>query len=190
MASRSELIYDPIGSMFDGVFKRGAYGGHETHVHAAEGYSPELMLALIRRALRMGLSVRENPYTDPVDPVHTKGSFHYSNFKGSYNGKKLGEAIDVSGDPAKLRRYFRFARRRLSGDGAPAGRGKAVGLNALMGQLAPQQQGPVAPNPGDVLGSVLPQLGPAAGPPAAPVPEDPTVGIGRQLRALRQALIA
>lgn len=29
-----ELIYDPVGSLFDGTFKPGAYGGHGGHLHA------------------------------------------------------------------------------------------------------------------------------------------------------------
>lgn len=59
------------------------------------------------QARRMGLSVRENPYYDPVDPVHTKGSDHYRTV-GTYRGRPYGAALDVSGDPAKEARFFRW----------------------------------------------------------------------------------
>jgi hypothetical protein len=66
------------------------------------------MVSLIDYAQQLGLSVRENPYTDDVDPVHTKGSHHYQTI-GKYKGKKVGRAIDVSGDAAKLRAFFAYA---------------------------------------------------------------------------------
>ena len=60
------------------------------------------------QARRMGLSVRENPYYDPVDPaVHTKGSDH-NRVMGTYRGRPYGAALDVSGDPAKEARFFRW----------------------------------------------------------------------------------
>lgn len=110
-----ELIYDPIGSLFSGTFRRGAYGGHATHVHAADD-NPWVLLALIRWAQRHNLAVRENPYTDPVDPVHTGGSWHYQTFKRRFGGRQLGKAVDVSGDPARMAAFFRFARRRFGTD--------------------------------------------------------------------------
>lgn len=102
----AELIYDPIGAYFDGTYKPGAYGGHGYHVHAAFR-DPKQVLRAIAIARSLGLQVRENPYTDPVDPVHTKGSHHYKTFPGMYKGRRLGEAIDVSGDRAKLAALFR-----------------------------------------------------------------------------------
>lgn len=104
-----ELIYDPMGSVFDGVASKEPYGGHPNHVHYA-GRTPQQMLQAIALARNLGLSVRENPYTDPVDPVHTKNSLHYGNFPGVYNDRKLGRAADISGDPNKLRTlYLRLA---------------------------------------------------------------------------------
>lgn len=58
-------------------------------------------------ARKLGLSVRENPYYDPVDPVHTEGSDHYRTV-GTYRGRPYGAALDVSGDPAKKQRFFRW----------------------------------------------------------------------------------
>jgi hypothetical protein len=72
--------------------------GHDDHVHVAA--DPKETIRLGKLAQRMGLVVRENPYFDKVDPVHVKGSFHYSK-----------RAIDVSGDPKKLARYAKRVRR-------------------------------------------------------------------------------
>lgn len=58
-------------------------------------------------ARSMGLNVSENPYFGGVDPVHVKGSDHYRTL-GKYQGRPYGAAIDVSGDPGKLHRYFRW----------------------------------------------------------------------------------
>ena len=58
-------------------------------------------------AQQLGLSVRENPYFDKVDPVHVQGSDHYRTL-GKYQGRPYGAALDVSGDPAKMQRYFRW----------------------------------------------------------------------------------
>lgn len=67
-------------------------------------------------AKKMGLSVRENPWFDPVDPVHVKHSDHYK-VLGKYKGKPYGAALDVSGDPAKEQRFFQWveANRRQLG---------------------------------------------------------------------------
>lgn len=72
------------------------YSAHKDHVHAAG--RQRAMVQLGRIAQEMGLSVRENPAFDPVDPVHTSGSYHY----GRRVGKRRFRAIDVSGDPAKM----------------------------------------------------------------------------------------
>lgn len=58
-------------------------------------------------AQSLGLSVRENPYYDKVDPVHTKNSDHYRT-AGTYRGKQYGAALDVSGDPEKQKRFFKW----------------------------------------------------------------------------------
>lgn len=105
-----ELIYDPMGSIFDGVRSSKPYGGHGSHVHFA-AMNPQQMLRAINIARALGVAARENPYTDPVDPVHTKGSHHYQVFPGLYNGRKLGRAADFSGNPQALTRLYQ----RLAG---------------------------------------------------------------------------
>lgn len=75
---------------------------------------PQAMLAAIRLARKMGLSARENPFVDPVDPVHVENSYHYRTFPGLFKGRKLGRGLDVSGDPRKLRRYARIIDRRFN----------------------------------------------------------------------------
>lgn len=63
-------------------------------------------------AQSMGLSVRENPYYDPVDPnAHVEGSDHGRTL-GTYRGKQYGAALDVSGDPEKQRRFFKWLEAR------------------------------------------------------------------------------
>jgi hypothetical protein len=66
------------------------------------------MVGLIEYAQGLGLSVRENPYVEKVDPVHTKGSHHYQAV-GRHKGKKVGRAIDVSGDRAALEKFWSYA---------------------------------------------------------------------------------
>lgn len=73
----------------------------------------DLMLALLAMARKMGMTSLENPYVDAVAPVHTKGSYHYQNFPGKYNGRTLGRGVDISGGnmqqflQAVLRRWGR-----------------------------------------------------------------------------------
>jgi hypothetical protein len=57
--------------------------------------------------------VSENPYVDPVDPVHVNDSYHYKTFPGKWNGKPLGEAIDVSGSPELMMQFYTAARRYI-----------------------------------------------------------------------------
>ena len=85
----------------------GAVKGHYDHVHVAET-NPQAMLAAIALAHRLGLRVGENPYEGGVDPVHVKNSYHYRSFKEKYHGKRLGEAIDVSGSPKLMGQYYRL----------------------------------------------------------------------------------
>jgi len=67
------------------------------HTHAAFT-NPRLELAAITWAQQHGLHVGENPYVgDQVDPVHARNSYHYRTFPGLFNGRHLGQAIDVSG---------------------------------------------------------------------------------------------
>jgi hypothetical protein len=107
-----ELIYNDGGKGFgikngqtvDGPsFYSGVWAGHANHVHAAAG--PKTIVRLGKLAQSMGLHVGENPHFGGVTPVHVQGSNHYK-----------GEAIDVSGDPAKMRQFAkavaRYQRRR------------------------------------------------------------------------------
>jgi hypothetical protein len=43
-----------------------------------------------------------------VDPVHTEGSFHYRNFPGQFDGKTLGQGIDVSGEADQMSNFFKW----------------------------------------------------------------------------------
>lgn len=92
-----ELFYDPQGGWKYGK-QIGAIGGHSDHVHVAAG--PKTIVALGELAQKMGLHVGENPHFGGVAPVHVSGSFHYKD-----------EAIDVSGDTAKMAAYARRIRR-------------------------------------------------------------------------------
>lgn len=74
------------------VQPQGFVDGHTEHVHVAA--NPKAIVKLGKIAQGMGLSVGENPKFGGVDPVHVSGSFHYSN-----------RAIDVSGDPALMRKF-------------------------------------------------------------------------------------
>lgn len=74
------------------VVPQGFVDGHTGHVHVAAG--PKTVLQLAKLAQDMGLNVGENPAFGGVAPVHTKNSYHYRK-----------QAIDVSGDPAKMRAY-------------------------------------------------------------------------------------
>jgi hypothetical protein len=109
----AEAFYDPLGSWDSGRFG-GPIGGHSDHVHLSIT-NPQTMLSAINWAQQHGLRVGENPYVDPVDPVHVKGSFHYRDFPGVYGPKKskLGEAIDVSGSPSQMAAYYRWATSNL-----------------------------------------------------------------------------
>jgi hypothetical protein len=83
------------------------------HIHFAST-NPQTELQAIKLAEQLGLSVRENPYTgDTVDPVHATNSYHYRTFPGLYNGRRLGEAADASGDRnAMLRLYALLSKRQ------------------------------------------------------------------------------
>jgi len=92
-----ELFYDPQGGWKRGQ-SIGPIGGHSDHVHVAAG--PRTVVQLGKLAQQMGLHVGENPRFGGVAPVHVQNSYHYK-----------GEAIDVSGSPAKMAAYARRVRR-------------------------------------------------------------------------------
>lgn len=67
---------------------------------------------LLRVAQRdFGLTVREHPAFDKVDPVHTDGSFHYRKAR-----KSKGAAGDVSGAPERMAAFAAYVRRRHGRD--------------------------------------------------------------------------
>jgi hypothetical protein len=96
----AELFYDPMGAWKNGQ-RIAPIGGHGKHIHAAFTNADQMRRA-IALAQRLGLAVRENPAVDPVDPVHTKNSYHYRSL-----GPKLGQAIDVSGNAGKMAAFYR-----------------------------------------------------------------------------------
>jgi hypothetical protein len=71
---------------------KGFVEGHTDHVHVAGG--PKSVVVLGKLAEHMGLHVGENPHFGGVHPVHVADSYHYK-----------GEAVDVSGPPALMRRF-------------------------------------------------------------------------------------
>jgi hypothetical protein len=81
---------------------KGYVSGHTDHVHAGFKTGGQARRAA-RLAQSLGLSVREYSPLDKVDPVHTEGSLHYQ-----YGGKR---AMDVSGDPAAMRKFARLIAR-------------------------------------------------------------------------------
>lgn len=104
-----ELIYGNR-AVFDGTAVPYTKQDHDDHLHYA-AQTAQKMLQAFSLAQKLGLVARENPYVDPVDPVHTKGSHHYQSFPGKYNGRLLGQAADFSGNPAKLKLLYQ----RLAG---------------------------------------------------------------------------
>ena len=83
----------------------GAVKGHFDHVHAAYT-NPQAVLRAIALAKSLGLRVGENPYVGGVDPVHVTDSYHYRRFPGKYHGRRLGEAVDVSGNQAAMLKFY------------------------------------------------------------------------------------
>jgi hypothetical protein len=76
-----------------------------------KGQPWEKVMGIIKYAQSLGLRVSENPYVDKVDPVHVKGSHHYQ----TYKGQNVGKAMDVSGDPKKLKALFAYLERNYQG---------------------------------------------------------------------------
>jgi hypothetical protein len=73
-----------------GQSAKGGKGG------AKKASGPANIVRIGKMAQKMGLNVGENPKFGGVAPVHTEGSYHYS-----------GRAIDVSGDPNKMKKFAR-----------------------------------------------------------------------------------
>lgn len=104
-----ELFYDPLGAYDEGNWIN-PIGGHDDHVHVSFG-TPQAALRIIKQAQQLGLRVSENPYVDKVDPVHTKGSYHYRTFPAT----NIGQGLDTSGDPAKMAALFNWIRANYLG---------------------------------------------------------------------------
>lgn len=116
-----ELFYDPLGAYDEGNWIN-PIGGHSDHVHASFG-TPETALWAIKLAKSLGLRATENPYAEgsPAEPgVHTPTSYHYRNFDGMYDGRQLGQGLDVSGSADLMAKYFNQLKNSLSA-GLPAG---------------------------------------------------------------------
>lgn len=117
-----EAFYDPLGS-WDISSGTGGFGGaigkHDTHVHVSVD-DAESAILLINVAQRMGMRVGENPYTDPnMDGAHVSDSYHYRFFPGRYNGKKLGEGMDVTGTPTQMATFYKYVTQKGQGDRLP-----------------------------------------------------------------------
>lgn len=80
-----EEFFGPAGSWDNGQ-RIAQVPGHDTHLHV--GGDPDTIAEIVAEAQRRGRSVREYAPVDPVDPVHTKNSFHYR------NGGRGGADID------------------------------------------------------------------------------------------------
>jgi hypothetical protein len=94
----SEMFHDP-GFSWDSGRRSGPIGGHSGHVHVAADKRRVEYLGKV--AQRMGLRVSEqDKFGGRPSGGHTSGSFHYK-----------GQAIDVSGDPAKMRAFNRFVKK-------------------------------------------------------------------------------
>ena len=94
------------------------WSGHDTHIHF--GFTtPETALAVIKMAQSLGLHAGENPFSDKnLENVHKNNSFHYRMFPGTYEGKKLGKGLDVSGDSDKMKELFNFVAVTIGGGSA------------------------------------------------------------------------
>lgn len=100
-----DAFYTPLGySIDEGKRWDKTIANHNDHGHVSFTDSKRAR-AIMAEALRRGLSVRENPLYDKVDPVHVQGSDHYSTFQ---DDPKVGRGVDISGDPKKLAAYMRW----------------------------------------------------------------------------------
>jgi hypothetical protein len=91
------------------------WDNHDTHIHF--GFTtPETALAVIKMAQSLGLHAGENPFSDNnLEDVHKNNSFHYRMFPGTYEGKKLGKGLDVSGNSDKMKELFNYVAVTIGG---------------------------------------------------------------------------
>jgi len=79
----NEMAWNPMGVYNEGNYNpKGKWKGHDGHIHF--GFeNPDVAIDIIKKAQSLGLRASENPYLGKVNPVHTKGSFHYGNFNAN-----------------------------------------------------------------------------------------------------------
>ena len=94
------------------------WSGHNTHIHF--GFTDaDTAISIIKKAQSLGLHAGENPFSDNnLEDVHTGDSFHYQKFSGTYEGKKLGKGLDVSGNPEKMKELFNWVATTIVGTDA------------------------------------------------------------------------
>lgn len=121
-----EMVWNKMSWGMDGgqIVPGIKWKNHDTHIHF--GFTDSnVAIKVIEKAQSLGLKAAENPYTSNVDPVHTDNSFHYQNFDGDFNGKKLGKGLDVSGDTNKMTELYNWVKNEIGSgvdipDSAPA----------------------------------------------------------------------
>lgn len=148
---------------------------------------------------KFGLDVRENEAFDPVDPVHTEGSYHYQT-----DNKGRGEAIDVSGDPADMLAFDEWVAENYPGvtelfydpgisldggqpSGPIGGHSDHVHVSAVPGTLFDMDSGSISSTPSSSGGSYVPSSGsapivPSSGATAAPEPNSEELTTAAQER--------
>lgn len=110
------------------------WSGHNTHIHF--GFTDaDTAISIIKKAQSLGLHAGENPFSDSnLEDVHTGDSFHYRRFPGTYEGKKLGKGLDVSGNPEKMKELFNWVATTIVGTDAvttAVSGGAAIGAAAV-----------------------------------------------------------
>lgn len=108
---------------------------HDTHIHF--GFAePDVAISIIKKAKSLGLHAGENPFSDDVEPVHKKNSYHYRTFPGSFEGKTLGKGLDVSGNRDKMVELYNWVATTIVGTDAvttSVSGGAAIGAAAAVG---------------------------------------------------------
>jgi hypothetical protein len=104
-----EMVWNKMDRGYnDGKLVKGIkWNNHDDHIHIG-AINPKAMLEIIKKAKSLGLNATQNPFTGKVGKVHTNTSWHYKEFDGLYEGKKLGNGLDVSGDPNKMKELFEW----------------------------------------------------------------------------------
>lgn len=85
--------------------------GPQSAPHAPQAPRDTDIVSIGHLAQRLGLHVGENEAFGGVNPVHVQGSNHYKEISPGVSG-----AVDVSGDPALMRKFARIVARRFGPD--------------------------------------------------------------------------